>query len=385
MLPLVIHRLVAARVGWLCGSLALFCLAADPTPSRTTLRQAFADDFLIGAALGPAVIRGWNPKAGELAASQFSSVTPENEMKWQSLQPDPGRFDFSGADAYAEFARQHDMKLIGHALVWHSQTPDWVFQGDGGRPATREELLHRMREHIHAVVGRYRGKILGWDVVNEALSDHGEDPLRKSPWRDIIGGDFIDHAFRFAREADPDAELYYNDYGLEDPRKRAHCIRLIQGLIDRGVPINGVGTQSHFHLNGPPVEEVERTLAALAGLRLKVMVTELDVDVLPTPGNPGIADISRREDATPSSNPYPSGLPDEIQQQLARRYADLFKVYLQHRKSITRVTFWGLDDGNTWLNHFPIPRRTNHPLLFDRNLMPKPAFSKVIEIAAENR
>lgn len=377
MLSLVTRCPVAAVLGWLCGSLALTSLAAEPAP--TTLRQAFADDFLIGTTLGPAEVDGRNPKAAALAASQFSSITPENELKWDSLHPEPGRFRFAGADAYVAFARQHDIKLIGHTLVWHSQTPAWVFQGEGGRPATRDELLKRMRDHIHAVVGRYRGKILGWDVVNEALSDGGDDLLRKSPWRDIIGDDFIDHAFRFAREADPEAELYYNDYGLEDPRKRANCVRHIQGLLDRGVPITGVGTQSHFHLENPPVAEVDRTLSALAGLGLKVMVTELDIDVLPTPGTPGIADIHRREAASPDANPYPNGLPDPIQQQLTQRYADLFKVYLQHRKSITRITLWGLHDGSTWLNHFPIQNRTNHPLLFDRNLSPKPAFFKVLE------
>ncbi|MCF7674337.1 MAG: endo-1,4-beta-xylanase [Akkermansiaceae bacterium] len=271
------------------------------------------------------------------------------------------------------------MKLIGHCLVWHSQTPAWVFQGDNGQPATREQLLKRMRDHIHTVVGRYKGKVMGWDVVNEALADGGSDILRDSPWRRIIGDDFIDQAFRFAREADPKAELYYNDYGLENERKRSNCVKLLKGLKERGVPITGVGTQSHFHLNSPPLAEVEKTIVDFAALKLKVMVTELDVDVLPSRGNPGNADINRREQGGDRSNPYTSGLPDDMQEKLAKRYADLFAIYLRHRNSVTRVTFWGLDDGHSWLNGFPVRGRTNYPLLFDRNLKPKPAFTAVMK------
>ncbi|MCU0748034.1 MAG: endo-1,4-beta-xylanase [Akkermansiaceae bacterium] len=347
----------------------------------STLRDAFADDFLIGVALSSRQVNGMDAASSDFAARHFSSVTAENEMKWQSLHPWPGVFNFRDADAYVEYASKHGMKLIGHALVWHSQTPDWVFEGESGKPATRDQLLARMREHIQAVAGHYKGKVKGWDVVNEALSDGGSDPLRDSPWKEIIGEDFIDHAFRFAKEADPNAELYYNDYGLEDPRKRANCVKLLRGLLDRGVPIDGVGTQSHFQLDEPSNEQVEQTIKDFAALGLKVIITELDVDVLPSYGPAGIADINRREKSDPSLNPYTGGLPAEIQQKLAQRYADLFAIYLRHRKSITRVTFWGLYDGHTWLNHFPIRGRTNHPLLFDRNFKPKPAFFEVLKLA----
>lgn len=358
----------------------LFAASAQGVPPAATLRNVYANDFLIGAALNMAQVDGRNAKAGEIAAKQFSTLTPENELKWQSVHPEPERYRFEGADAYAEFARKNDMKLIGHTLVWHSQTPGWVFQGEGGKPATREELLKRMRDHIHAVAGRYKGKVMGWDVVNEALSDGGPEILRDSPWRKIIGEDFIDHAFRYAKEAAPDAELYYNDYGLENDRKRANCVKLLKGLLERGVPITGVGTQSHFQLSHPPIVEVEKTIKDFSALGLKVMITELDVDVLPSRGNAGIADISRREQGDDSLNPYTKGLPDEVQKKLAQRYADLFEVYLRHRKSITRVTFWGLDDGTSWLNGFPIRGRTNHPLLIDRDLKPKPAFFTLLQM-----
>jgi endo-1,4-beta-xylanase len=358
---------------------------AAAQPSSQSLRDAYKDDFLIGVALNTSQVNGGNPKAAEIAARQFSSLTPENEMKWQTVHPLPDVYRFEGADAYAEFARRHKMALIGHNLVWHSQTPDWVFRGKDGGDATREELLGRMREHILAVAGHFKGKVKGWDVVNEALSDGGPDILRDSPWRRIIGDDFLDHAFRFAKEADPEAELYYNDYGLENERKRRNCVTLLRGMIERGVPIDGVGTQSHFQLNHPSLDEIEKSIKDFSALGLKVMVTELDVDVLPSRNNSGNADISRREEGNDSSNPYTDGLPADVQEKLAKRYADLFGIYLRHRKSVTRVTLWGLDDGTSWLNNFPIRGRKNYPLLIDRDHNPKPAFFTLLKKGGEAR
>lgn len=354
--------------------------ASAPT-TRTTLRAAYADAFLVGAAMNTGMITGGNPRAAEIVGRQFSALTAENDMKWSVLNPDPGRYDFRSADAYVDFAQKHDMAVIGHTLVWHSQTPRWVFQNDDGEPASRELLLRRMRDHIHTVAGRYRGRIKGWDVVNEAIGDRGSEPLRDSPWRRIIGDDFLDHAFRFAREADPQAELYYNDYGLFHREKRARAITMLRGLIARGVPIDAVGMQGHYQIKDPSVAEIEQAILDFAALGLKVMVTELDVDVLPSRGAVGVADIARREEYEAALNPYVDGLPEAEQTRLAQRYADLFAVFLKHRRHITRVTLWGLDDGQTWLNNFPIRGRTNHPLLFDRLLNPKPAFQAVLEAA----
>jgi endo-1,4-beta-xylanase len=356
-------------------------VASADTPADPTLRSVYADDFLIGVALGTAMVDGRNARAGEIAARQFSALTAENDMKWQSINPQPGQYDFAAADAYLAFAEKHRMSLIGHTLVWHSQTPRWVFQDTSGGTASRELLLARMREHIHTVAGRYQGRIKGWDVVNEAISDGGADApvLRNSPWRRIIGDDFIDHAFRFAREADPKAELYYNDYGLFHREKRERTVRMLRGLLERGVPIDGVGMQGHYQLDHPSIEDIEQTIKDFTALGLKVMVTELDVDVLPSRGAVGVADIARREDYEASLNPHQDGLPEEMQQRLARRYAELFALFIKHRQHITRVTLWGLHDGQTWLNHFPIRGRTNHPLLLDRDLQPKPAFFSVLK------
>lgn len=367
-------------LSWVTATLmaALPLASAQERVDSLTLGRAYANDFLIGVALNTSMVDGRNPRAAEIAARQFTSLTAENDMKWQAVHPAPDRYHFAPADAYVEFGQKHKMAVIGHTLVWHSQTPEWVFQGDGGQPASREVLQMRMREHIQTVAGRYRGRIKGWDVVNEAVADGGPDVLRDSPWRRIIGDDFLDYAFRYAREADPKAELYYNDYGLENEQKRARALAMLRGMIQRGVPVDGVGLQGHYHLNHPSAAVIEQTIKDFAALGLKVMITELDVDVLPSRGNTDIADISRREQADPALNPYSAGLPDDVQEKLARRYAELFEVFLRHRKEITRVTFWGLDDGQSWLNHFPIRGRTNHPLLLNRELLPKPAFFAVL-------
>jgi endo-1,4-beta-xylanase len=353
-------------------------------PAAPTLRGVFADDFLVGVALSGRRVNGRDAEAAGIAARQFSSLTAENDMKWMALQPWPGRYRFEAADAYVAFAEKHGMKVIGHTLVWHSQTPRWVFEGQDGKSLDREELLKRMKAHIDAVVGRYKGRVHGWDVVNEAISD-GPGGLRDSPWRRIIGDDFIEQAFRFARAADPKSELYYNDYGLVDRRKRARTIVMLKRLIAHGVPIDAVGMQGHYSLDRPSASEVERAIQDFAALGLKVMITELDVDVLPSRGRGGVADISRRETAHPRLDPYRDGLPDDVQQRLGARYAELFRVFLRHREHVTRVTFWGLDDGHTWLNHFPIRGRTNHPVLFDRELHPKPAFFSVIKAGQEDQ
>ncbi len=353
--------------------------SAQPAATAPTLRGVYADDFLIGVALNTAMVTGRDARSGEIAARQFDSLTAENDMKWAEINPQPGVYRFDAADAYVDFAQKHSMTVIGHTLVWHSQTPRWVFEGENGQPATREMLLQRMRDHIFAVAGRYKGRIKGWDVVNEAIADGGADTLRDSPWRRIIGEDFIDHAFRFAREADPEAELYYNDYNLYNRDKRARVLTMLRGMIARGVPVDGVGEQGHYQIGFPPLCDIEEAIEDFAALGLKVMITELDVDVLPSRGAAGVADISRREEFEAALNPYVNGLPEAEQARLAERYASLFGLFLKHKKHITRVTLWGLHDGSTWLNNFPVRGRVNHPLLIDRDLRPKPAFFSVLE------
>ncbi|HUF61475.1 MAG TPA: endo-1,4-beta-xylanase [Verrucomicrobiales bacterium] len=353
--------------------------------AQPALKDIFRDDFLIGAALNPGHFSGAAGPAGggggevEIVSKHFNSITAENAMKWMALHPEPDRYVFDQADRFVEFGRRHGMAIIGHTLVWHSQTPRWVFEGKDGNPPTRDELIERMREHIQTVAGRYKGKVRGWDVVNEALNEDGT--LRQSPWLKIIGEDFLIKAFEFAHAADSDAELYYNDYSLEGEKKRAGALELVKTLQAAGVKLSGVGLQGHYHLERPSAQQIGETIEAFASLGLKVMITELDVNVLPTPGRGG-ADINRRFAADPKLNPYPAGLPPEMEDRLARRYAELFGVFLKHREALTRVTFWGVTDRNSWLNHFPVRGRTNYPLLFDRSGQPKPALKAVAGLRA---
>lgn len=343
-----------------------------------SLKEVFEGAFLMGAALNRSQIAGEDVAGIELVKQQYNTITTENILKWEHVHPEPDRYDFDAPDQYVQFGEENGMFIVGHTLVWHNQTPEWVFKNSDGNPLNRQELLERMRDHIHTVVGRYKGRIHGWDVVNEALNEDGS--LRQTPWLEIIGEDYISKAFEYAHEADPDAELYYNDYSLENPEKRAGAVQLAQKLQDKGIPITGVGSQGHFSLTWPSLEQAEATIMAFADLGLDVMVTEMDIDVLPSDAEVQGADISVNREPEDSLNPYTDSLPDSVQQLLTQRYTDLFNVYYKHRDVITRITFWGVSDGDSWKNNWPIRGRTNYPLLFDRNHQPKPAFYSLIEI-----
>lgn len=343
-----------------------------------TLKSVYGNAFHVGVALNPSQFTEQNAGEAELVKTHFSSLTPENVMKWERIHPEPGTYDFERADQFVTFGEENDAHMVGHTLVWHNQTPDWVFEDDDGNPVTRDTLLARMENHIQTVVGRYAGRIDGWDVVNEALNDDGS--LRETRWLDIIGEDYLAKAFQYAREADPDADLYYNDYSLERPDKRDGAVRLVQNLLDQGVDVTGIGTQAHHSLDNPSIEAQVATIEAFADLGVDVMVTELDIAVLPRPDEHWGADITQSAELEDELNPYPTALPDSMQQALAERYAELFEVFLDHQDAITRVTFWGVTDADSWLNDWPIEGRTSYPLLFDRQNEPKPAFDAVVEV-----
>jgi len=347
--------------------------------NQLSLKEAYKDCFLVGAALNPAQFTGQDQAEDALIKAQFNTISPENVLKWEVVHPRPGDYDFSLADKYVEFGEQNHMFIIGHNLVWHSQVPRWVFQDDKGNPLSREVLLDRLHDHINKVVARYKGRISGWDVVNEALNEDGT--LRQSPWMKIIGEDYIEKAFQYAHEADPKAELYYNDYSLENEAKRKGALELIRKLKAKGVPITGVGLQDHVSLDWPTTDQINTTISEFGQLGVKVMITELDVDVLPSPTSTQTADVSLKVASDPKLNPYANGLPDAVQQQLAKRYADLFGAYAKHCGLVTRVTFWGVTDKNSWKNNWPVRGRTNYPLLFDRNGQPKPAYDAIIQLA----
>ena len=343
-----------------------------PAIDEPTLKEVFNDDFTIGTALSADQIEGKDAAADSLVRKQFNVLTAENSMKSMFLQPEWGKFDFALGDKLVEYARQNNMQVIGHTLIWHSQLPTYA-QG----MTSKDSVQTFFRDHIQTVASRYDQKILGWDVVNEALNEDGT--MRSTVFQRLLGDDYVTEAFRLAQQAAPNTELYYNDYNIEQPAKRAGAVRLIRQIQQAGVRIDGVGIQGHWHAGKVPLKDIEDSILEYAALGIKVMITELDLEVLPRDFTG--AEISQRmkDPADPSLNPYTGGLPDSVQTQLATDYEALFKLFLKHKDKISRVTFWGVNDGQSWLNGWPLPGRTNYPLLFDREYQPKPAYYKVID------
>jgi len=316
------------------------------------------------------------PADWPLLTAQFSMVTPENCMKPDALQRQSGQWRFEQADRFVEFARSKDLKVVGHCLVWakDDRTPPWFYL-DGNKPASKEVLLARMKTYIDTVVGRYRGKIAMWDVVNEALADGG-GYLRESGWTRACGEEFIAKAFEYAYAADPDALLIYNDYNNELDGKREQMLKLLADLRARRAPVHAIGLQGHYEIDRVPYEALEKTLIALRAAGIKAVVSELDIDVIPR--SHWWADGGKHRAEIAKENPYAHGCPPEILARQAEQYARLFALFRRYPDVIIRVSFWNLHDGQSWLNGFPW-KRVNHPLLFDRQGQPKPAYHSVLQ------
>jgi len=355
------------------------CLFADEPLQDDSLHDAFAERFVVGVGLNGNLREDYTDRERELIGRQFAIVTPANCMKMEHIWREPNQYRWEEADAFVEYASANDLQVCGHCLIWakDDRTPLWVYEDDEGETLDRETMLRRMREYIHEVGGRYRGKVASWDVVNEVLSDGG-DVIRPSQWLDLIGEDYIDHAFRYAKEADPDAVLVFNDYNIWMPYKRDKMLSLLQGLLDRGVPIDAVGMQGHWELDRVPFEEVEATIEAIESLGLKVMVTELDLDVVTR--SRWWADGGKYREEMSQTDPFRDGCPEDVLQRQAEQYAQLFEIFVRHGDAIDRITFWDLHDGHSWLNKFPW-ERANYPLLFDSDARSKPAFHAVLETA----
>ncbi len=353
----------------------------EDNASGETFKDAFKDKFYIGVAINRRQAMQKNEKEATLIKQYFNSISPENDLKWENIHPEPGIYNFNPADAYVKTGMESDMFIIGHTLVWHSQTPDWVFTDDHENLLTREQLLERMKDHIDAVVTRYKGKIKGWDVVNEALNEDGS--LRDSKWRTIIGDDYIEKAFEFAHAADPEAELYYNDYNLYKAEKRSGAIKIINSLKEKGIPIKAVGEQGHYNLDRASLEDIEATIQDFIKAGVIVNFTELDISVLPEANAEATADVANSEAYKEDLNPYVEGLPAEVEDHLAQRYGSIFKLFVKYEKHIDRITFWGLSDADTWLNNWPVRGRTNYPLPFNRDYTLKKEVTKAILDAAK--
>lgn len=363
----------------LLGILCLCCTYCAPTPPAApatapepSLKSTYADAFLVGAAIAPKHIDNIGMRGKNLIIREYNTITPENIMKWEVINPEPEVFNWAQPDSFVVFGKDHDMFIIGHALVWHSQLADYVKE-----IKDPEMMRAAMKRHIDAVAGRYRGRINGWDVVNEALNEDGT--MRESVFYEVLGEDYMTEAFKMAAAAaGPKTELYYNDYNLWNAEKREGAIRMIERIRANGGRVDGIGMQAHYSVAGPTIDTIEQSIEAFKAAGLKVMITELDVTVLPNPWDLEGAEVSQNFEGSPFMNPYPEALPDSMQVVLAERYEDLFSLYLKHADIIDRVTFWGVNDGHSWLNGWPIKDRTNYPLLFDREYAPKPAYDRVM-------
>lgn len=344
---------------------------------RSGLGPAFSKAFYIGTAVSTQSLQQPIQAELDLIAREFTSITPENALKWGNLRSGDV-WNWGIADRYVDFGARNRMHVVGHTLVWHSQIPRAVFQDTHGQPLDRNALLGRMEQHIATLVGRYKGRIHAWDVVNEAIDE--DKGWRKSPWLNQVGDDFMEQAFRFAHQSDPAARLLYNDYNTHNPAKTAFLVPLLRDYLQRGVPIHGIGLQSHIGLDYPDWQQFEDSIRAYADLGLEIHITELDIDVLPTRNTS--ADVGAvREANTAGLDPYRDGLPAQVELALADRYEAFFRLMLKYRRNVRRITTWGLHDGMSWKNDFPVRGRTNHPLLFDRQLKPKLARQRLMAVA----
>ncbi|MFT3826934.1 MAG: endo-1,4-beta-xylanase [Chitinophagaceae bacterium] len=336
------------------------------TSADKGLKDYYRDYFAVGVAVSPRALK--MPDEAALITQQFNSVTPENAMKMGPIHPEENRYYWRDADSIVAFAQAHGMRVRGHALCWHEQTPKWLFTDSAGKQVSKEVLLQRLKDHITTVVNRYKGKIYAWDVVNEAIADDSTQFLRNSTWYQVCGEEFIAKAFEYAHAADPNAVLFYNDYNTERPEKTARVYKLLKKLKEAGVPINGVGLQAHWSIYEPDETTLRNTIRQFASLGLQVQITELDVSIYPWEKNRR----ARREGESDTFTP-------ELEQKQMEQYKMAFRVFRDYRKTITGVTFWNISDRHSWLDEYPVMGRKNYPLLFDQQLKPKKAFFEVVK------
>ncbi|WP_281637946.1 endo-1,4-beta-xylanase [Flavobacterium marginilacus] len=349
------------------------CNSQNTKTAQASLKNSFKGDFYIGTALNVSQIEEKDAKADALIRKEFNAITAENIMKSMFVHPSKDKYDFAMTEKFVAYGEKNKMFIHGHTLIWHSQLARWMSEIKDST-----EMKAFMKDHITTIVSKFKGRINSWDVVNEALNEDGT--YRKSVFLNTLGESYLADAFKLATQADPKVDLYYNDYNICEPKKREGAIRLIKYIKANGGKIDGVGIQGHWRLDSPSLEEIEKSILAYSELGVKVAFTELDITVLPNPWDLQGADVNQSFQGSAKMNPYPKTLPDSIQTKLAERYASIFKLFLKHKDKISRVTFWGVHDGQSWLNDWPIKGRTNYPLLFDTNLKPKKAYNSVMQL-----
>lgn len=351
---------------------------------NSSLKHSFKNHFLVGSAVNTDIPSTEDKALSQIVKMEFNTITPENCMKAESINPFPGVYDFADADEFVAFGQENGMFIIGHTLIWHNQTPAWFFSNERGEPNSPAEQKERLRNHIKVVAGRYAGKVHAWDVVNEVIDNDGT--YRPTTWVNSIGdgNELVRLAFKYANEYAPETELYYNDFNAWRPEKRDGIVRMVKMLKEAGIRIDGVGMQGHWGLNFPKDEYLQQAIDAYAALGVKVMITELDIDVLPLTKEGQIIGRSmlepqfQLEEFENYFDPYKNGLPESVENELANRYQELFEIFVKNKEKIDRVTLWGVHDGMSWKNNYPVPNRTNYPLLYDREKQPKLARQAIL-------
>ena len=345
-----------------------------------SLKDSKADSYLMGVALNTNQVAGNDSLALGIIKQHFNSIVAEDCMKSETIHPEEDVYNFGPADEFVQFGEDNNMFIVGHCLIWHSQLSPWFCVDEEGNNVSPEVLKQRMKDHIYTIVGRYKGRIQGWDVVNEGINDDGT--YRNSKFYQILGEEYIPLAFQYAHEADPDAELYYNDYSMFVPSRRDGVIKMVKNLKDRGLRIDAIGMQGHYVMGSPTPEEVEESIIKFGELETKVMFTEFDMALLPR--NVQGADISAREDGRDAVNPYADALPENVSQEWNNWMKSYFDMFERNKDVISRVSMWGLTDGDSWLNNWPIRGRTDYALLFDRDYQPKPFVVEIMQQSNNN-
>ena len=365
----VILTLFASMLVVSCGNGKQATITEEPA-----LKDVFGDKFLVGVAVNVRQSSEVDTASVKIIKKHFNSIVAEDCMKSANIHPEEDRYNFEQADQFVKFGQENNMAIIGHCLIWHSQLAPWFCVDQKGNNVSAEVLKQRMKDHITTIVTRYKGKIKGWDVVNEAIEEDGS--YRKTKFYEILGEEYIPLAFQYAHEADADAELYYNDYGMNVPGRRDAVVKLVNSLKAKGLRIDAVGMQGHMGMDYPTIEDFEASMLAFAGTGVKVMITEWDMSALPTVKRS--ANISDTVTFRKAMNPYPEALPDSVSAVWNARMKAFFNLFLKHADIVERVTAWGVSDGDSWKNNFPVRGRKEYPLLFDRNYEMKPFLKELI-------
>lgn len=358
---------------------SVFCCAQKKqinTPVKESLADHFEGLFYVGAALNEDTILDLDNKSKAIVSKEFNSISPENSLKWMFVHPEYNQFNFKVADDYVKYGIENNMYVVGHALIWHSQLSEFVSSIED-----KNKFYQVVENHINKLVSRYKNKIDAWDVVNEAFNEDGT--LRESVFFNNMGKNYIQEVFKLASQADPNADLIYNDYNLYKTEKRKAILKMVQSIKSKGVKISGIGVQAHWDLNSPSIKEIEQIILDISNIGCSVSFTELDISVLPSPWELAGAEVNQnftQFEGDKRMNPYPKDLPEFLSIKLAKRYQDIFNLFVKHKDKISRVTFWGVSDKHSWLNDWPIKGRTNYPLLFDKNYQTKQAYKSLIEI-----